>query len=87
MASICIVPIETANICNILPRSVISNGLIAVRLKRDLIYRYHVYFEPFYLYVMHQVFAYLESPNKLYEDIFIVKDLFNGKMSTFSDIV
>lgn len=36
---------------------------------------------------MHQVFAYLESPNKLYEDIFIVKDLFNGKMSTFSDIV
>ena len=44
--SICNIPIEAANTCNILPRPAISNGLIIVKLKRDLIYRGHVYFEP-----------------------------------------
>ena len=40
------IPIETANICNILPRPADSNRLIAVKLKRDLKYRGYVYFEP-----------------------------------------
>ena len=44
--SICNVPIETANVCNILPRPAVANGLILVKLKRDLKYRGHVYFEP-----------------------------------------
>ena len=44
--SICNIPIEAANTCNILPRPAISNGLIIVKLKRDLKYRGHVYFEP-----------------------------------------
>ena len=42
--SICNIPIETANICNILPRPADSNGLIVVKLKQDLKYRVHVYF-------------------------------------------
>ena len=42
--SICNIPIETANICNILPRPSYSNGLIVVTLKRDLKYRGYVYF-------------------------------------------
>ena len=33
---ICNVPIEMANLCNILPRPAVSNGLILVKLKRDL---------------------------------------------------
>ena len=32
--SICNIPIEAANICNILPRPAVSNGLIFVKLKR-----------------------------------------------------
>ena len=40
--SICNAPIETANVCNILPRPAVSNGLIFVKLKRDLKYRGHV---------------------------------------------
>ena len=44
--SICNIPIEAANICNIIPRPKISNGLIVVKLKRGLKYRVHVYFEP-----------------------------------------
>ena len=42
--SICNIPIEAANICNILPRLEVSNGLVVVKLKRDLKYRDHVYF-------------------------------------------
>ena len=42
--SICNIPIETAIICNILPRPADSNGLIGVKLRRDLKYRVHVYF-------------------------------------------
>ena len=44
--SVCNIPIETANICNILPRPAVSNGLVVVKLKRDLKYKNHVYFEP-----------------------------------------
>ena len=44
--SICNIPIEAANICNIIPRPKVSNGLIVVKLKRGLKYRVHVYFEP-----------------------------------------
>ena len=34
--SVCNIPIETSNTCNILPRYTDSNGLIVVKLKRDL---------------------------------------------------
>ena len=44
--SICNIPIEAANTCNILPRPAVSNGLIIAKLKRGSKYRGHVYFEP-----------------------------------------
>ena len=40
--SICNIPIETANICNILASHADSNELIVVKLKRDLKYRDYV---------------------------------------------
>ena len=42
--SICNIPIEPANICNILPMPAFSNGVIVLKLKWDLKYRGHVYF-------------------------------------------
>ena len=36
---------NAANICNLLTRPSVPNGLIVVKLKRDLKYRGHVYFE------------------------------------------
>ena len=42
----CNIPIKVANICNILPRSANSNGLIVVKSKRELKYTGYVYFEP-----------------------------------------
>ena len=56
--SICNIPIEAVNICNILPRPAVSNGLIVVRMKRGLKYRGHVYFE---LVCPHQGLNYLKS--------------------------
>ena len=40
--NICNIPIEAANICNILPKPANSNGLIVVKLERGLRYRGYV---------------------------------------------
>ena len=42
--SICYIPIETANMCNILPRSadIVTYGLTVIKLKRDLKYRGYI---------------------------------------------
>ena len=58
--SICKNSIETANICNILPRPTVSNGLVVVKLKRDLKYKGHVYFEPVRPNIVYQALAYLK---------------------------
>ena len=71
--SICNVSIETANVCNILPRLAVSNGLILVKLKRDLKYRGHAYFEPVCPHIIYQALTYLKSRNKFYEDISVTK--------------
>ena len=59
--SICNVPTETSNICNILPRPADSNGLIVVKSKRDLKYRGYVYFEPICPNVICQALNYLKT--------------------------
>ena len=85
--SICNIPIETANICNILPRPAVSNGLIVVKLKRDLKNWGHVYFEPVRPHVVYQALTYLKFCNTFYGDISIVKGLLSEDMFKFSDIV
>ena len=85
--SICNIPIEAANICNILPRSAVSNGLIVVKLKRDQKYRCHVYFQPVRPHIVHHALSYLKSYNTFYDNIFIAKGLTGEEMFKFSDIV
>ena len=77
--------IEVANVCNILPKPSVSNGLIVVKLKRDLKYRGHVYFEPIRPHVIYQALIYLKSHNKFYEDISIAKSLSSEDLLKFSD--
>ena len=62
--SICNIPIEVANVCNFLPRPSVSHGLIVVKLKQDLKYRGHVYFEPVRLHVIYQTLIYLKSHSR-----------------------
>ena len=85
--SICNIPVEAANICNILPRSVVSNGLIVVKLKRDLKYRGRVYFEPVRPHIIYQALTYLKLHNIYYKDISIAKGLSSEDMFKFSDTV
>ena len=56
----CNIPIEAANICIILPRLVDSNGLLVVKLKRDLKYRGYVYLEPVRPNVIYQTLNFLK---------------------------
>ena len=58
---ICNIPIETGNLSKISPRPAVSNGLVVVKLKRDLKYRGHAYFEPVRLHIIHEPFACLKS--------------------------
>ena len=85
--SICNVPIETTNVCNILPRPAVSNRLILVKLKHDLEYRGHAYFEPVRPRTIDQALTYLKSNNKSYEDISVTKDPSGEDMLKFSDII
>ena len=64
-------PIKLAELCNILPRPADSNGLNVIKLKRDLIYRGYVYFEPVRPCAIYQTHNYTNSHNKFYEDITI----------------
>ena len=50
--SICNIPIEAAKIWNILSRPAVPNGLIVVKLKRDLKYKDLVCFEPVYPHIV-----------------------------------
>ena len=83
---ICNIPIEAPNVCNILPRPAVFNGLIVVKLKRDLKYRAHEYFEPVPPHVIYQALTYSKLYNKFYQDILIVKGLSSEDMFKLSDI-
>ena len=84
--SICNIPIKAGNICNILPRPADSNGLIVVKLKRDLKYRGYLYFEPVCPNVIYEPLHYLKTHNKFYENISVSKGLSSKEMINFSSI-
>ena len=44
--SVCNVPVEVMDVSTLLPRQASCNGLMIIKLKRNLEYRDHVYFEP-----------------------------------------
>ena len=84
---ICNISIEAANACNTLPKPAVSNGLIVVKLKRNIIYNGHVYFELVCQHIIYQAPAYFKSYNKFEADISITNSLSNEEMFNFSDIV
>ena len=83
--SMCHVPVEAANICNILSRLAVFNGLTVVKLRWDLKYRGLVYFKPASSCIICQALTYLESHNIFYKDNSIAKDL-SSEMFRFSNI-
>ena len=51
------ISIEAANICNILSRPAVSNGLIAIKLKCDLKCRGHVHFKQVLPHIIYQALS------------------------------
>ena len=82
-----IVSIEIANICHILPKPLISNGLLVTKLKQDLKYRGHAYFEPVQTHITYQVLSYLKSLNEFNKDISIANSMSDEDMFRISNIV
>ena len=85
--SICKVPIEIANICNILPRPAVSSRLTVIKLNRGFKDRGHVYFEPVPPRIIYQALTYLKSHNAFHKRIFITKGFSSENMFRFPDIV
>ena len=83
--SICNVPIETSNICKMLPRPADSNKLILVKLKRDLKYRSHAIFEPVRPTVVYEAIRFLKDHNEFYSDVLVNEDLSSDEMIKFLD--
>ena len=67
--AICNVPIDVVHTCNTLPRTADSNGLLIVKLKRKLVYRGHVYFEPVRPSIIFKSLQFLKENNPMYYDI------------------
>ena len=59
--SICNIPIETAIICNSLPRPADSKGLIVAKLKKNLNYWGYLYFEQVRPNAIYYALNYLKS--------------------------
>ena len=83
--TVCNVPVESGNVCKILPRAADSNGLIVVKLKRDLKYRGHVYFEPVRPTAVYTALNYLKLNNKFYEDISVKQGLKSDDLVNLCD--
>ena len=67
--AICNVPIETDQVCNILPRDANSSGFVLIRLKRKLSYRGHEFFEPVRPDYVRAALQYLKDNNPLYKEV------------------
>ena len=72
--SICNVPIETSNICKMLPSNI---------CKMLLNYRGHVIFEPVKPIFVYEPIRFLEDHNKLYSHVLVNEDLLSDEMMNF----
>ena len=67
--AICNVSIDIISTCNTLPHPADSNGLVILKLKRELEYQGHVYFEPVRPRFIFRILQFLKKENALYHDI------------------
>ena len=68
-SSICNVPIETSNVCNILPRGSDNSGIINIELKRKLAYKCPVISQQVRREKIEVLLSFLKNHNHLYQDI------------------
>ena len=66
---ICNVPINAADICNVLPRGIDNNGVVRVALKQRMCFKSNVYFQPVRPIFINEILLYLKNVNPFYSDI------------------
>ena len=66
---ICNVPINAADICNVLPRGMDNNGVVRVALKKRMCFKSNVYFQPVRPIFINEILLYLKNVNPFYSDI------------------
>ena len=72
--AICNVPINAADICNVLPRGMDNNGVVRVALKKRMCFKSNVYFQPVRPSFVNEILLYLKNVNPLYSDVEIKLD-------------
>ena len=72
--AICNVPINAADICDVLPRGMDNNGVVRVALKKRMCFKSNVYFQPVRPSFINEILLYLKNVNPLYSHIDIQID-------------
>ena len=62
-------PVDTVEVTDLLPRSADSNGLVYVKLKRELEYHGHFFFEPVRPMILERLLWFLKENDLLYCNI------------------
>ena len=83
--SLCNVPVDTNEVCKVLPRAADSTGIVMVKLKRKLMYNGHVLFEPVRPDKIKSVLAYLKQNNSFYHDVEINVHNIDSNLLSFDD--
>ena len=69
--AICNIPVETGNVCNVLPRGVDSSGVVFVQLKRKLSHKFPAISEPVRPGILDSLLRFLVENNHLYANTYI----------------
>ena len=81
--AICNVPTEAEIICDTLPRPAHSNGLLLLKLKRKLMYRGNVHFEPARPQLISDLLHYLKENNQFYSNVAIDVNQISNELLQF----
>ena len=85
--TICNVPIESDDICNVLPRGISNNGIIKVILKKKINFKSNVYLESVRPTVIHDILLYLKENNHLYANTNIATNIRDVLETTSNDVM
>ena len=74
--TICNMPVDTAEVTDLLPRSAVSDGLVYVKLKRKLEYYGHLLFEAVRPMFLERLLRFLKENNPLYCNILVKTEIY-----------
>ena len=87
---VCNIPIETEEVCNVLPRTLDNSNVIFMKLKRKLCYSSHVIAESVRLEMVFSILNLLKNVNPLYSHInvqdLVLENVFDTRFVNEQDV-